>query len=62
MKERHLAIEVRAGRALLRAFAFDLADRAPAVGAHVRVVGRLRRDDYRGGGAVEMRIESLEPA
>jgi single-stranded-DNA-specific exonuclease len=62
MKERHLAIEARHGRASLRAFGYDLADRAPAVGSFVRLVGRLRRDDFRGNGAVELRVEILEPA
>jgi hypothetical protein len=27
----------------------------------VRVVGRLRRDDYRGNGAVEIRMVEIEP-
>jgi single-stranded-DNA-specific exonuclease len=62
MKERHLAVELQIGRASLRAFAFDLASRQPVVGSDVRVVGRLRRDDFRGNGAVEIRMESLEPA
>jgi single-stranded-DNA-specific exonuclease len=63
MKERHLAVEVDVGgKGGLRAFGYDLAERAPLTGSYVRVVGRLRRDDYRGGGAVEMRMETLEPA
>jgi single-stranded-DNA-specific exonuclease len=62
MKERHLAIEVAQGKGALRAFGYELAPRAPAVGSYVRLVGRLRRDDYRGGGAVEMRMDTLEPA
>jgi single-stranded-DNA-specific exonuclease len=61
MKERHLAVELELGRGGLRAFGYDLASRVPVTGSFVRVVGRLRRDDYRGGGAVEMRMETLEP-
>jgi single-stranded-DNA-specific exonuclease len=62
MKERHLAVELEAGRGALRAFGYDLALKVPATGSFVRIVGKLRRDDYRGGGAVEMRMETLEPA
>ena len=62
MKERHLAVDLEIGRNGLRAFGYDLAPHAPAKGSHVRVVGRLRRDDYRGGGAVEIRMEALDPA
>jgi single-stranded-DNA-specific exonuclease len=62
MKERHLAVELELGRSALRAFGYDLASRVPPTGSFVRVVGRLRRDDYRGGGAVEMRMETLDPA
>ncbi|MGO8995465.1 MAG: single-stranded-DNA-specific exonuclease RecJ [Polyangiaceae bacterium] len=62
MKERHLAVDLEHGRGSLRAFGYDLAPRVPTTGTFVRVVGRLRRDDYRGGGAVEMRMETLDPA
>lgn len=62
MKERHLALEIQSGRGSLRAFGYDLAPQAPAIGSYVRIVGRLRRDDFRGGGAVEMRMELLQPA
>jgi hypothetical protein len=62
MKEAHLAIEIGRGTTSLRAFGYDLASQAPSVGSFVRVVGRLRRDDFRGNGAVEMRMETLRPA
>jgi single-stranded-DNA-specific exonuclease len=65
MKDRHLAVELEIGelgKGSLRAFGYDLAPHAPAKGSYVRVVGKLRRDDYRGGGAVELRMETLEPA
>jgi single-stranded-DNA-specific exonuclease len=60
MKERHLAVEVQLSNGVLRAFGYDLAAKSPSPGSHVRIVGRLRRDDYRGG--VEMRMETLDPA
>ena len=62
MKETHLAIEVARANGTLRAFGYGLGPRAPSVGSFVRVVGRLRRDDYRGNGAVEIRMETLDPA
>jgi single-stranded-DNA-specific exonuclease len=62
MKEVHLAMDLAIGRVQIRAFGFGLGKQVPAVGAHVHVVGRLRRDDFRGNGAVEIRIETLEPA
>jgi single-stranded-DNA-specific exonuclease len=62
MKEAHLAIEIGRGTTSLRAFGYDLASQAPSVGSFVRMVGRLRRDDFRGNGAVEMRMETLRPA
>ena len=60
MKERHLAVDIQLGRGQIRAFGYDLAAKNPAPGSHVRIVGRLRRDDYRGNGAVEMRMETLD--
>jgi single-stranded-DNA-specific exonuclease len=60
MKEVHLAMDLDVGRTSLRAFGFELASSAPTPGSQVRIVGRLRRDDYRGNGAVEMRIEAVE--
>ncbi len=62
MKEAHLALEIARPGGALRAFGYDLASRAPLVGSFVRVVGKLRRDDYRGNGAVELRMETLDPA
>jgi single-stranded-DNA-specific exonuclease len=62
MKERHLAVDLEIGRGGLRAFGYDLAPHVPATGSFVRIVGKLRRDDFRGGGAVEMRMETLERA
>jgi single-stranded-DNA-specific exonuclease len=64
MKDAHLALELDlsregGGSSTLRAFGYDLAAQAPAMGSDVTIVGRLRRDDFRGNGAVEIRIESL---
>jgi len=32
-----------------------------SLGTNANVVGRLRRDTYRGGDAVELRVESVDP-
>ena len=61
MKELHLAMDLDVFGVPLRGFGFQLAGSAPVRGANVRIVGRLRRDDYRGNGAVEFRVEAIEP-
>jgi single-stranded-DNA-specific exonuclease len=58
----HLQLELDTGRSRLRGFALELGPRAPSLGARVQIVGKLRRDNYRGGGAVELKVESLDPA
>jgi single-stranded-DNA-specific exonuclease len=62
MKDVHLSMELSVGKGSLRAFGWNLAAGAPEAGAYVHVVGRLRRDDFRGNGAVEVRIEAVETA
>jgi single-stranded-DNA-specific exonuclease len=57
----HLKLELGVGSRVLPAFAFQLGSRAGELkGAHVDVLGRLRWDTYRGGGAVEVRVERVE--
>lgn len=57
----HLQLDLegsgRGGR--LRGFAFDLGSRAKDLPDVVDVVGHLRWDTYRGGGAVEIRVERI---
>jgi single-stranded-DNA-specific exonuclease len=56
----HLKIEMNLGRRSVSGFGFELGALAEAVaGRRVDVVGKLRRDAYRGGDAVEIRIERI---
>jgi single-stranded-DNA-specific exonuclease len=58
----HLKIEMRTRRATMAGFGFDLGAMASGlVGRKVDVVGRLRRDTWRGGDAVEIKIERIAP-
>jgi single-stranded-DNA-specific exonuclease len=59
MKGEHLRLTLSWQGRVLDAFGFGLADRAPPVRGRVDVFGQLRRDDYRGRGAVELRLASL---
>ncbi len=59
----HLKLELARGGASLSAFGPDLGSFAPKLeGRNVDVRGRLRRDDYRGNGAVELKIERIRLA
>ncbi len=60
--EGHLQIELSTPGGPLRGFGLDLGAAPPAVGARVRVLGKLRRDDYRGEGAVELMVDAIAPA
>jgi single-stranded-DNA-specific exonuclease len=53
-----LQLALPSGRAL-PAFAFDQGDRAESLRGEVSLVGSLRRDTWRGGGAVEIRVERI---
>ena len=59
MKEEHLRLVVRHGGRLLDGFGYSLAQKAPERGARIDLVGRLKRDTYRGRGAVELRVTSV---
>jgi single-stranded-DNA-specific exonuclease len=56
----HLQLELTTRRGSLRGFGLDLGDAIPAIGASVRVLGKLRADTYRGEGAVELMVEAIE--
>ncbi len=56
----HLKLVLRIAGRELSAFGYDLASQQPSVGARARVYGNLRPDTYRGGEAVELRIQQLE--
>ncbi|MGK3993182.1 single-stranded-DNA-specific exonuclease RecJ [Sorangium sp. So ce1024] len=59
----HLKLELTFARREMACFGFELGELAPRfAGRRVDVVGRLRRDAWRGGDAVEIRIEHIAPA
>jgi single-stranded-DNA-specific exonuclease len=58
----HLQLELELGSVRLRGFGVEMGPEAPVVGSQVHVTGRLRPDRYRGDGAVELKVEALEPA
>lgn len=64
VKGGHLQVKMQtaAGEAL-HGFGLSMGERAAEIGslARANVVGRLRRDTWRGGNAVAVRIEAIEP-
>jgi single-stranded-DNA-specific exonuclease len=56
-----LTFELASGRRL-SGFGADMGGRARALPAHVLLTGALRRDGWRGGDAVEVRLDAVEPA
>lgn len=59
----HLKLEVTLARHVIGAFGFELGDLASGLsGGRVDIVGRLRRDTFRGGSAVELRIDRVARA
>jgi len=61
MKGEHLRLTVAWEGRTLDAFGYGLAKEAPRVRSRIDLIGSLKRDDYRGRGAVELRIGSLRP-
>lgn len=58
----HLKLELSFHGKEISCFGFELGDLAPRLaGARADVMGRLRRDAWRGGDAVELRIERVSP-
>jgi single-stranded-DNA-specific exonuclease len=57
--ERHLKLALRVGRTPISAFGFDLGARLSEARGTLDLVGTLRPDSWRGGDAVELRIDSL---
>ena len=56
----HLRVELTWGRGALGGFGFELGSEAAGLaGAHADVIGQLRADTWRGGEAVEMRVEKI---
>ncbi|MBI5479367.1 MAG: single-stranded-DNA-specific exonuclease RecJ [Deltaproteobacteria bacterium] len=61
-RQDHLALTLAGDGAEARAIGFRMADRAPGVGATVDVAFTPEPDDWRGQGAVQLRIKDLRPA
>jgi single-stranded-DNA-specific exonuclease len=58
----HLKLELElAGGTRLSGFGPSLGARVGEIGDRARVLGSLRADSYRGGGAVEMRVSEVRP-
>ncbi|EYF07343.1 single-stranded-DNA-specific exonuclease RecJ [Chondromyces apiculatus] len=58
----HLKLEIALQGREISAFGLDLGDLATRLaGTRASLVGRLRRDTWRGGNAVELRIERVSP-
>jgi single-stranded-DNA-specific exonuclease len=55
----HLKLVLRVGAQRLTAFGWDLAHELSRIGGEVSLVGGIRPDGYRGGEAVEIRIERV---
>lgn len=55
----HLKLLLRIGARELSAFGYDLAASRPDLASSARVYGNLRPDSYRGGEAVELRIQHI---
>lgn len=55
----HLKLVVRVGKTRLPCFGMGLGSELDRVGGSVRMVGGLRRDDFRGGDSVELRIDRI---
>ncbi len=55
----HLKLALRAGGRPLTAFGWEMGDLAGEVGDRVDVYGSLRPDTWRGGGAIELRVNGL---
>jgi len=57
----HLQVELTTASGSLRGFGFELGHLAPRLGKGVKatVLGKLRRDTWRGNGAAELRVEAI---
>ncbi|MFO0660357.1 MAG: single-stranded-DNA-specific exonuclease RecJ [Polyangiaceae bacterium] len=58
----HLRLELEVNGSPLAAFGPNLGKLASTIKGRVHVAGALRRDTYRGGGALEMRVDAVEGA
>lgn len=62
VKGGHLKLTIETGGRRMSAFGAEMGGRAGALGGRIDIVGRLRRDAWRGGDAVEVKLEGVETA
>jgi single-stranded-DNA-specific exonuclease len=62
VKGGHLSVDLEVEGRRMRGFGAQLGTRAGGLGRRVNVWGALRRDGWRGGDAVEIRIDDVTPA
>jgi single-stranded-DNA-specific exonuclease len=62
VKGGHLSVDLELEGRRMRGFGAQLGTRAGGLGRRVNVWGALRRDGWRGGDAVEIRIDEVAPA
>jgi single-stranded-DNA-specific exonuclease len=55
----HLKLALRVGKGRLHAFGYNLGAEAERIGDSVSIVGSLRPDTWRGGEAVELRVDQV---
>jgi single-stranded-DNA-specific exonuclease len=57
----HMRLTIDVGGARVSCFGAEMRDLLPSLGTHVRAVGSLRLDAWRGGDASELRLTAVEP-
>lgn len=62
VKGGHLKLSLDVGGHPMSAFGLEMGSRAGSLGKRVHLIGKLRRDTWRGGDAVEVKIDRLENA
>jgi single-stranded-DNA-specific exonuclease len=58
----HMRLTIDVGGSRVSCFGAEMGDALARLGSHVRAVGSLRRDAWRGGDAAEIRLTAVEPA
>jgi single-stranded-DNA-specific exonuclease len=62
VKGGHLKLELLVAGKTMSGFAAEMGDLATSIGGRVNVVGTLRRDSWRGGSAVEVKVTAIRGA
>ena len=58
----HMRLSIDVGGVRVSCFGAEMGGLLAGLGSHVRAMGSLRRDAWRGGDAAEMRLAAVEPA